>query len=363
MHTLPLTAFGVDVDVHLTGEFSHDLARLLAPVWSRCARDNGGTAGAGGKQSPVIVTAHADHPEVIEATAAAVASRVTIAAIEARAGSLLMLHAAGLEMTPGRAVALVAASGTGKTTAASTLGREFGYLSDETVAVTFDGHVIAYPKPLSIGEPLTAKLQLSPDEAGLALPTTSTPRLAGIAMLSRSADGPREPVVERLDTVEACVLLAPQVSYLAALPRPLHTLAQAIDAAGGAVRVTYAEAATLATALKALATGQSRPGVTYAGASALADASRNHPDEPPLAVPGRIDDAIFGLHDAAVLAQGTVSYLSPLAALVLHAAMTGASTQAVIAAAVTLFGDAPDADATGPILEIVAELRHEKLLA
>ena len=44
----------------------------------------------------------------------------------------------------------MAASGTGKTTAARTLGRHLGYLTDETVSVGPDLDVLPYQKPLSV---------------------------------------------------------------------------------------------------------------------------------------------------------------------------------------------------------------------
>ena len=75
---------------------------------------------------------------------------LTIASIRRRSGSCVMLHAAGLATDDGGTVALVAGSGTGKTTAGRLLGRSLGYVSDETVAVEHDLTVRPYPKPLSI---------------------------------------------------------------------------------------------------------------------------------------------------------------------------------------------------------------------
>ena len=75
---------------------------------------------------------------------------LTIASIRRRSGSCVMLHAAGLATDDGGTVALVAGSGTGKTTAGRLLGRSLGYVSDETVTVEHDLTVRPYPKPLSI---------------------------------------------------------------------------------------------------------------------------------------------------------------------------------------------------------------------
>ena len=59
----------------------------------------------------------------------------------------MSLHAAGLADRDGRALALVAASGTGKTTAARTLGGTLGYLSDETVSSAADSTSFPTPSP------------------------------------------------------------------------------------------------------------------------------------------------------------------------------------------------------------------------
>ena len=78
------------------------------------------------------------------------AARRLASAIDQRAGEVIMLHAAGLALPDGRVVAFVAPSGTGKTTLSRTLGKAFGYVSDETVVINFDGTVTPYPKPLSV---------------------------------------------------------------------------------------------------------------------------------------------------------------------------------------------------------------------
>lgn len=78
-------------------------------------------------------------------------SRATVASLEARAGELLMFHAAGLSASDGRVVALVGPSGTGKSTAARTLCRDdFGYVTDETVAVDDAQRVLPFPKPIAV---------------------------------------------------------------------------------------------------------------------------------------------------------------------------------------------------------------------
>ena len=107
--------------------------------------------------------------DTFEGLAEAVTSEVTIAAILERAGELTMLHACGVADPEGGVIALVAKSGTGKTTASSQLARTFGYITDETVAIRADGTIVPYPKPLSVKQATTgaAKLQVGPDELGL----------------------------------------------------------------------------------------------------------------------------------------------------------------------------------------------------
>lgn len=75
---------------------------------------------------------------------------LTIASIRRRAGSCVMLHAAGVATDDGGTVALVASSGTGRTTAGRLLGRSLGYVGDETATIEHDLTVRPYPKPLSI---------------------------------------------------------------------------------------------------------------------------------------------------------------------------------------------------------------------
>src|SRR5690242_4779685 len=101
-----------------------------------------------------------------------------------------MLHAAGLASDDGGTVALVAGSGTGKTTAGRLLGRSLGYVSDETIAVEHDLTVRPYAKPLSIvTDPTvpTGKHEESPDDLGLR-PAAPVLRLAAVAVLERRDD-------------------------------------------------------------------------------------------------------------------------------------------------------------------------------
>ena len=163
---------------------------------------------------------------------------VALAGIEHGAGRLLMLHACGLtDPKSGRTVVLAAPSGMGKSTAALGLGRRWGYVSDETVAIAPTSEIVAFPKPLSLIRGGRWKEQVSPDDLGLAS-TPSSPHLAAIALLSRDADGPT--CVERVRRTEFIAHLAPHTSYLGELDRPLHRLADAVPSGGGLI-LRYAD--------------------------------------------------------------------------------------------------------------------------
>ncbi|MCY4726593.1 hypothetical protein NYO98_09920 [Nocardioides sp. STR2] len=177
---------------------------------------------------------------------------VTTAAIDSRAGELVMLHAAALaDPATGRTAVLVAASGTGKTTASVTLGKTFAYLTDETSAITPDGVVLAYRKPLSIIDGGHLKKQVAPSELGL-LTSERECRLGALLVIERDPRHEGEPVVERLETVDAIAAIAPQSSYLPSMDKPLHRLAELIHLVGGARHVRYAESADLTPVLSEL---------------------------------------------------------------------------------------------------------------
>lgn len=112
-----------------------------------------------------------------EGLAENLASRLTVAAILANAGGQIMLHACRVASPEtGGVVALVAKSGTGKTTAASVLARTYGYVKDETVAMKSDREVILTPSRCPSSSVLVPKLHVGPDELGLQQAPTQTGR-------------------------------------------------------------------------------------------------------------------------------------------------------------------------------------------
>jgi hypothetical protein len=176
------------------------------------------------------------------------ASRITIAAIGVRGGELVLLHGCAVaDPRTGAVAAFVAPSGTGKTTFSRTLAGKWSYVTDETVAVEFDGVVRPYPKPLSIieeGYSAGTKTQTPVGSLGIEVAEHPALRLCALSLLDRQPD--HEGVtVTKIDTVDALAMLAPESSYLTRIPKPMHTLAALIDGAGGLQRLTYAEVADL----------------------------------------------------------------------------------------------------------------------
>lgn len=180
-----------------------------------------------------------------ERLAAGIVSEATLAAIAGLAGSALMLHAGAVALDDGRVIALVGPSGRGKTTASRALGRRFGYVTDETLAVYPGGEVVPYRKPLSIGTDPETKTPVAASAEGLReLPETPL-SLEAIVVLDRR-DHVDRPYVESMDLLEAIEQLVPQTSFLSMLPNPLRSLVTTVLSTGGVRRVVYSEADTLA---------------------------------------------------------------------------------------------------------------------
>ncbi|WP_018157179.1 ATP-binding protein [Demetria terragena] len=192
-----------------------------------------------------------DSPGVSNATAldrleSSLSTAVTVAALTHQAGRLLMLHAAGLsDPATGKTIALVAPSGTGKTTAARTLGADWGYVSDETVAIDpADLTVLPHQKPLSIGAKGSIKEQAGPAELGLEK-LTQTPTLARIVMLVRDPDHEGPPRIDPLPLAQALGRLVSEVSYLSRWESPIVMMSSVIDKTGGVLLLTYSDAKDL----------------------------------------------------------------------------------------------------------------------
>ena len=121
-----------------------------------------------------------------------------MAAILEQAVVMMMLHACGLaDRETGRVVALVAASGTGRTTASTSRAKTWGYVTDETVAIRDNVSVAPHPKPLSLKQAIVGppKTQVEPmrnqancmkghscSSAGARVDTWVAPELRAIAL-------------------------------------------------------------------------------------------------------------------------------------------------------------------------------------
>ncbi|MFJ6453379.1 hypothetical protein [Paenarthrobacter sp. NPDC091669] len=180
----------------------------------------------------------------IAGSVAELSTHATLAAIEAKRGNLLMLHAAGIADESGQVLAFIGPSGRGKTTLARELGAVYGYVTDETVGIDLDGTVHPYRKPLSVIQPGEIyKAQLAPSALELKeLPATSL-RLAGLVLVSRVHVVLAEAELTDVGLCEALAALVPEVSYLADLDKPLQTIAQHVDRCGAIQRLTYTDAA------------------------------------------------------------------------------------------------------------------------
>src|SRR4051812_47571999 len=281
--TLPITthnatfrvgAFGVSVPVRVHGDSAAPLLRAARRAWGRCLVEGD----VGHRDEPGIDVCVDEDPYAVAAARGAgwmagadvteamdrLTSAVTVALMTPRAGSLLMLHACGLaDPRTGATVALVAPSGTGKTTLARTLGTAWGYVSDETVALDADGTVLPYPKPLScvINPEMEAKAQVGPDECGLLSTNDRDLYVTAVLLLERRPDAARIPAVDAVPTVHALAALAPETSYFTRLRRPLGTLAGILNSTGGLRRVTYAEASDLSGTVAALLSDRRARGV------------------------------------------------------------------------------------------------------
>lgn len=247
---------GAVVAVRTIGPHSGDLHDALESAWSRCLIPTSTALDAGTLRfwlgepgQPVPGELRRDGSELAGDDLATLMSTgtqaITHALIRAQVGRLLLLHAGAVShLRTGRTLVFVAEGGTGKTTLARTLGRHYGYLTDETVGIDAGNHVLPYPKPLSLrtraGRP---KQETSPDALHLLHPETA-PTVAQVVVLARRPEL-ATPRVRELGLLDAIAAITPQSSSLYALPRGLHRCAELIGATAPVLEVTYTEADTL----------------------------------------------------------------------------------------------------------------------
>jgi len=229
---VPVKVLDVRIDICLPGGTDSALRDLIARAWSHCLTDST-------EQSPREVHWQAADPMT---GMHLLSQEVTRAAIDARAGEAFMLHAAAIaDPNSGVTLAVVGASGAGKTTWVETHGPNRRYLSDETVLITHDLEIVGIPKPLSIGH-RGIKRQCPPEEFGL-VKSDGIEKLAGLWLLDR--DGTAPAALTEVDVLDALPLLAQEASYLAAMDKPLQQMASIVTACGGLKRAHYRDATDL----------------------------------------------------------------------------------------------------------------------
>ncbi len=261
-------------------------------------------------------------------------------AIEGRAGELLMLHAAGLSDAHGRVTAMIAASGTGKTTAVRRLGEKFGYVTDELIGIDPKLAVYGVPRPLSVvprqRSSGTEKVSVRVDALR---PHPSILQLGRLLLLDRDDTHFGPIMVENLLGIDAVKALIPHCCALPALAKPLQFLAQVIGTAG-LRRVRYREADDLA-ALLNQDDGWPRDAVSHSHQTwRTVSSTRTHG-------PGwrrnQVDDVLACGGEALLLVGAQPIHLSALGLAVWEALGRSGDLDAIVASVVATFGPAPEA--------------------
>lgn len=373
--TVSVTAFGLEVHIRIAGSRADELLEHVLATWEWCGAglvQGGSTSGllvsALLDDDRAVIDAAAQRGEVAGNSVQAVGHRltnaVTLAAIGAARGELLMLRAAAVaELETGRTVVLVGPAGAGKSTASRTLGRHFGYVTDETVALTRSLDVLPYPKPVPVfpdGQ-RWGRVQHSPAELGLAR-TRGALRPAGLLFLDRQ-DSPTPPVLTEVPTGEALAQLGGQTSFLGSLDRPLHFLADLVHATGGAHTVTYSDANDLVGVVSAMLADEDR--TTSDGcdprqatlAEAYGDAiPPRTPEDTPIGCRSFTD---FHIEDGvgSVMVDDRVTVLSPMATRILTLLGDGTATAKPLTEALLAeFGDPDDGDPLLLVDGLIADL-------
>lgn len=239
--TLHCIALGVPVAVTVTGSYPDNAVEEFDEAWGWC---QAAYVKADPDQLPIELDWNIPSPEHWHPAMDSITGAITRAAIERRKHDLFMLHACAVVVPGFGVVGLIGPSGQGKTTAATALGQRFPYLTDETLALTVEGRVVPYPKPLSTLRPNQAfKSQLSPAGLGLQPPQTDAP-LRALYVFGREP-GIDRPQVRPVELTEVLDVVVPQISYLDARTEPLQTLVAILDRCGGLREVKYSEADTL----------------------------------------------------------------------------------------------------------------------
>jgi hypothetical protein len=293
--------------------------------------------------------------------------QVTRAAIDARRAELWMLHAAGIATPEGDVVAFVGPSGRGKTTACLELGQHYGYVSDETIGIAFDGRVLAYRKPLSIiEEPRAPKIERRPSSVGLRAVAPDL-RIRAIVLLQRHPEHIGAPVVTRLDLGDALEDLVTQSSHLVERTDSLRFIAAIADATGGVSAVHYRDASELRGVIPELLKSPAAPPVVPPPAARSTALTTGDTGAPSYFRAPSVDELELATSDRlAVLTRGaggrgTVHILDGIAPT-LWAAASGVTLRALVAAVTSALGAPEGGDAVRLVQVSVDRLVAEGLL-
>lgn len=249
-HELTLSILGEQFLVHLPADSDAARRRRLIDAWARCHADIDPSTATTIDCRPGFDTDDGDQLETLWRNLGdRVATSVTTETLKNVTGRYALFHAAGIADKDGRVMVMCAAPGTGKTTASAVLGKHFGYVSDETIAVDVEtNRVLPYPKPLQVivADSGSRKELVNPDDLGLLHPAEPL-HLSGIFILSREREPDEDfvPSIDPLPLTDALEYLVPQTSSLYLLDRPLQTLCSMAARSGGPFIIRYAEAESL----------------------------------------------------------------------------------------------------------------------
>lgn len=228
-----------------------DLADAVAEVWRDSVSSSGGSGQAARRAEPITVAVGewsradvtgADVKEVLHA----LSSRVAKIAIALRTGDLLMLSGFAVALPEsGASAVLVEPRGRGLTAAATALGSSLAYLADQTIGITPDGLVVPSLNPIPTHEPGTIQTLVAPSSLVRVPATPASYRVEALLVLEHDPLHSGAPLVEHIGTVDALAALAHGATALNHLERPLHRIAEILQQAGGAQRLTYSTVDTL----------------------------------------------------------------------------------------------------------------------
>lgn len=248
---LHVETLGVVVPLDVLGI---DLASAVGEVWRDSLRHAEGGFGSATVAPPLSVAVGewgladvtgADISEVLHI----LALRVAGTAAARRSGDLVMLSAGAVAEPDSELAAVLVGNGPELTEAVTTLGKSLVFLSDHTTGITVDGLVVPALNPLRTPGRDGTHSQAPPSSL-VHVPASgsesgSSYRITALIVLEHDGLHEGAPLVEPLDTIDALSVLAPGATSLGNLDRPVQRLADVVRRAGGARRVTYADADTL----------------------------------------------------------------------------------------------------------------------